>query len=591
MNSKKSLSVKLFLLISLFCFAFASLMLVLPNNTETIAYATAQDYEASWNGSTFTWVPSQPSEINAGDTLYVTSDKTSNTVICSYDNENITAHKIKPLLFKSEHRYSVAVQSNTITLTRLSYSVKYDGNGATSGSAPDSTEYAQNASVTVLGNTGSLENTGYAFAGWNTQANGEGTDYAVGSNFTMPATDITLYAQWEVAKATISIDDSIQRFIYDGTAKTPVLKDTSGNAITLGGFNYSYQMHTTELVDCSDTKEPGLYRLNITRVEDADYSAVNTYIEFVVSYSLTYNANTGVGEDVIDDGSDNNINKDYFGPYVDTDTYEFDKQAIIQANTFTKENYTFAFWNTKQDGTGTAYNADNLVTLTGNTILYACYSANISVQPINTNDYTVSVATTDTVTYQWEKEIEVETPVVLADTTVNLGNKNSPSDGFIQAVDTSGTYKITIVGTSVNNRLRFYSEGTLNDGVTGVDNVYTYNPTVGKAIFYIITSNSPFSISNIYYVSSAYTEVSGETASSIQNANENTSYRCAVKSGFNAVSYSSVITPKAISFVGGDGATGTAPSTQYQLEGRTITIPSNTFEKTGYDFIGWNTDS
>lgn len=42
---------------------------------------------------------------------------------------------------------------------------------------------------------------GYAFDGWNTAADGSGTDFAPGEPFTFEA-DTTLYAQW-TAQATI----------------------------------------------------------------------------------------------------------------------------------------------------------------------------------------------------------------------------------------------------------------------------------------------------------------------------------------------------------------------------------------------------
>jgi len=49
--------------------------------------------------------------------------------------------------------------------------------------------------VTVL-DKGDLVKTGYTFTGWNTAADGSGTDHAVGSTFTMGAADVTLYAKW-----------------------------------------------------------------------------------------------------------------------------------------------------------------------------------------------------------------------------------------------------------------------------------------------------------------------------------------------------------------------------------------------------------
>ena len=79
----------------------------------------------------------------------------------------------------------------------VTYSVTYNGNGSTSGSVPvdANSPYAANATVTVLGNTGSLEKTDYSFSGWNTAADGSGTSYAAGATFTITA-NTTLYAQW-----------------------------------------------------------------------------------------------------------------------------------------------------------------------------------------------------------------------------------------------------------------------------------------------------------------------------------------------------------------------------------------------------------
>ena len=77
------------------------------------------------------------------------------------------------------------------------YTVTYNPNSASSGSAPtDSTAYQNGATVTVLGNTGSLARSGYTFASWNTAANGSGTSYTTGSTFAMGASNVTLYAEW-----------------------------------------------------------------------------------------------------------------------------------------------------------------------------------------------------------------------------------------------------------------------------------------------------------------------------------------------------------------------------------------------------------
>jgi 6-phosphogluconolactonase len=84
------------------------------------------------------------------------------------------------------------------------FTVTYNGNGNTFGSVPvDAANYEQGQNVTVLGNSGFLVKTGFAFSGWNTQADGLGTTY--GATFTMEAADVALYAKW----API-----VQRFAY-----------------------------------------------------------------------------------------------------------------------------------------------------------------------------------------------------------------------------------------------------------------------------------------------------------------------------------------------------------------------------------------
>lgn len=77
------------------------------------------------------------------------------------------------------------------------YSVMYDGNGSTEGNAPeDSNAYHQGDTVAVLGNTGSLAKSGYSFVGWNTKADGTGTDFAAGATFLMGSSNETQYAKW-----------------------------------------------------------------------------------------------------------------------------------------------------------------------------------------------------------------------------------------------------------------------------------------------------------------------------------------------------------------------------------------------------------
>jgi uncharacterized repeat protein (TIGR02543 family) len=84
----------------------------------------------------------------------------------------------------------------------LAYTVTYDGNGNTGGAAPSDSNspYAANKVVTVLGNIGGLEKTGYTFAGWNTAPGGDGTPYEPGGQFVINAA-MYFYAQWTEGQA------------------------------------------------------------------------------------------------------------------------------------------------------------------------------------------------------------------------------------------------------------------------------------------------------------------------------------------------------------------------------------------------------
>ncbi len=82
--------------------------------------------------------------------------------------------------------------------TMSGFQVTYSPNGADDGAVPlDTFNYEAGATVTVLGNTGGLMRVGYSFNGWNTEVDGSGTAYGGGATFAMPASDLTLYADWE----------------------------------------------------------------------------------------------------------------------------------------------------------------------------------------------------------------------------------------------------------------------------------------------------------------------------------------------------------------------------------------------------------
>ena len=125
-------------------------------------------------------------------------------------------------------------------------------------------------------------------------------------------------------------------------------------------------------------------------------NAATTITEVVV----TYNATPTCEYSVIFDGNGNT------GGSMDNQTFTCDVEKQLTANSFTRTGYTFAGWNTKQDGSGDSYSNQQSVNLSNtndaNVILYAQwtldkYTVNFTASP---NGYgTVSQSKIDNVPY------------------------------------------------------------------------------------------------------------------------------------------------------------------------------------------------
>jgi len=97
--------------------------------------------------------------------------------------------------------------SNVILYAKWSiaqYTVTYDANSG-NGTAPvDTKKYLNGENVNVLANPGKLLKIGASFAGWNTAANGNGTNYYCGQIIQMGIQNLILYAKY----STTSVMDN-----------------------------------------------------------------------------------------------------------------------------------------------------------------------------------------------------------------------------------------------------------------------------------------------------------------------------------------------------------------------------------------------
>ena len=146
-----------------------------------------------------------------------------------------------------------------VTLKRI-YTITYDANGGTN--APENQNELDGTDITLSTSEPTREH--YIFTGWNTAANGSGTSYAPGANYTVNA-DLTLYAQWVEAnyeeyrnskfiKGYITLQDALSGVASGNTIKpTKSLTDqssanpelASGKSVTLDLQNYTVTLSKT----------------------------------------------------------------------------------------------------------------------------------------------------------------------------------------------------------------------------------------------------------------------------------------------------------------------------------------------------------
>lgn len=98
---------------------------------------------------------------------------------------------------------SSSTAKTTVTIpAKTSYPVTYDANGGTGAPQNQTKWYGDTLKLSTTVPT----RTDYNFLGWNTKADGTGTNYAAGVNYTANAS-LTLYAKWELAYARPTISD------------------------------------------------------------------------------------------------------------------------------------------------------------------------------------------------------------------------------------------------------------------------------------------------------------------------------------------------------------------------------------------------
>jgi len=168
-----------------------------PSNAQVAANLDGTVSDANSHSLTTTWtIVGSPAGVTLGNAGTVDTTAT------------FTAAGTYTLRLTADDGFTQVSDDVVITVNPPNASLTYDGNDNTGGTVPvdGSSPYTSGATVTVLGNNGSLVRTGYTFAGWNTAANGSGNAYDAGATFSMPDANTTLYAQWTANTYTVTLN-------------------------------------------------------------------------------------------------------------------------------------------------------------------------------------------------------------------------------------------------------------------------------------------------------------------------------------------------------------------------------------------------
>ena len=267
--------------------------------------------------------------------------------------------------YKSGSVYSYDRDSNggTVTLyaiwTPWKHTVTYNKNvpasskSQTVNSLPGNQTKIYDQTLTLSNNTPTR--TGYAFKEWNTQADGKGTSYQKGASYTYNRTSdggtVTLYAIWTSWKHTVHYDKNVsstsssqtvsnmpsdQTKVYETNLVLSTSKPTR-NGYIFTGWNTAANGSGTAYA------AGGNYQYD----RSSDGGTVTLYAQWTAwKHTVHYDKN------VPSTSSSQTVN----GIPADQ-TKTFDQKLTLSATKPTRNGYIFSGWNTKANGSGTAYAA------------------------------------------------------------------------------------------------------------------------------------------------------------------------------------------------------------------------------------------
>lgn len=210
------------------------------------------------------------------------------------------------------------------------YTIKFNGNGATSGFMSDMKDCEYDSIYTLKKNK--YKRKGYQFTGWTTKKKGGGAKYKNKADVQNLSAEngatITLYAQWK--KQVYTIDYKLNGGeLLDGN---PTEYEVDTKTFTLEKpvrKGYTFEGWYTE----------ASYKHKITKIEKGSTGNLTLCAKWKRNkYKIIYKGNGATS-----------------GTMSDVKTCKYGKTYTLAANKFKRKGYVFMGWNTAADGSGKSY--------------------------------------------------------------------------------------------------------------------------------------------------------------------------------------------------------------------------------------------
>ena len=497
-------------------------------------------------------------EIKAARRISYTSNDDS--ILTITDEGDLIPHKSGQTTIHVENLYDGYIKNVPITVNYVPhYVIHFEANGGTG--KMDDIEVAAGTNYRIPSNEFTRDD--YDFKEWSTAADGTGSAYAnlaqvPGKN---DKETLTLYAQWIGEEKVVTFDPN--GGTVDPSTKTVRYQEKYGELPipTRAGYGFSgwfcgaTSIDSESLVDCTSLMAGWTNN----------------------AFTLIYDANGGTKKE--------NLGNEYYRFASDTTFISLgflDNDTYINKSPFERNGYEFKGWNTAADGTGTSYSANS----------------NASFSDIDSTELRLYA--------MWQSD---ETNYIVH---FNANGGTGTMNDYIYSTDETGTLP---KNTFTKPNYTFSKWCTNADGTgTCFNDQDTINNLFGnnefeKTLYAIWESNVITVTFNANYGSNATsTQTMTKNQSTALNANAflRTNYKFVkwntkadgTGTSYNdkqTVSFSSDVTLYAIweiniitvTFNANYGSNAT--STQTMTKNQSTALNANTFTRTNYKFIKWNT--